>query len=87
MWFGSRRCGAEVWRVGDKALALVERTRGCVHEPRCAMRADSCAMHAVTCWTASGKMGGFSDLRVRLHYWRVGPGGALAATMCFMTLV
>ena len=30
-----------------------------VHEPRCAMRADSCAMHAVTCWTAPGEMGGF----------------------------
>ena len=25
MWFGSRSCGAEVWKVGDGVLALVER--------------------------------------------------------------
>ena len=24
MWFGSSSCGAEVWRAGDEALALVE---------------------------------------------------------------
>ena len=68
MWFGSRSCGAEVWRVGDKALALVEKTRGlCARASLCYARRfvrHACCDMLDGIWHD----GRFPGLRVRLHY-------------------
>lgn len=47
-----------MWSIGERRL-LGRETRGLCARASTSMRADSCAMRAVTCWTGPGEMGGF----------------------------
>ena len=62
-------------------------TRGLCARASLSMRADSCAMHAGDMLDGISRDGRFPDLRVRLHYWRVGPGGSSCRDIVLMEII